>query len=525
MKKIFNTIFAVLAGAAVVSCNLDVLPTSAIAITEGEALIQTEENLEQFTLNLHGYYRACHQGEYYIAEEVMLDNFNATSGYGNNYGTMHKCDGGLTANDYYISDFWQVHYGCINADNVYLENTVTLPEELQEAGNIGRGYAYFYRAAAYLALARHFCAAYDETTAGDPDTGLLLILKQDITAKPARATLKETYEQIGKDLNEAEKLLAGVAGSIRAEVPTIDAVHALKVRYFLDLARGVAPTTEVNYTDSVAFYGNAVINSAAGYALANTAAQMQKEFRTDDGNEPIMQMYGSTSELPGGMGAFTGASEDSEAGIYYAPLYLPSKALIDRYETTDLRYKMWFDNTLQVRSSGTYYTGVTLFVRYLGNPALYNTNYPQSYQKVRPFTLPEIYLSMAEAYTAAGDATNAVAALNALQTARGTTTTSADETNVFREWQREMVGQGQLMSAFKRFGLGYNGRAGQEFAVSNAMLTDVGDVFTRKKLDASDYHWVWAIPTHEIKINPNIKQNPEWADAAATDEQTEEGEA
>jgi hypothetical protein len=102
MKKILNTIFAVLAGAAVVACNLDVLPTSAIAITEGEALIQTEENLEQFTLNLHGYYRACHQGEYYIAEEVMLDNFNATSGYGNNYGTMHKCDGGLTANDYYI---------------------------------------------------------------------------------------------------------------------------------------------------------------------------------------------------------------------------------------------------------------------------------------------------------------------------------------------------------------------------------------------------------------------------------------
>ena len=497
-----NTIKIFAAGlllASAASCNLDLTPKGSISYNPGQQIITNKSDLEGFEANILSSMRSLEYGVYDIADEVMMDGFNATIDFGNNYGSIHRADDTFTSGDYDSEDNWLGPYSAIKNFNIFIEGAQSVPDGLQEQAAVVRGEAYFGRAFAYLHLARHFGKAYSASAATDPCVPLVTVYEQ--TARPERASVADIYGQIKKDLDSAAVLLAGVSGAARAHKPTIDAVNALYARYYIDIK---------DYQNA-AKSAMAVINTDK-YALSSTAAEMEAEWINDKGKEPIIQYYASTTEGSGGHSACTGMSKTDEVGLYYRPYFLPTKTLVESYDEGDLRLAQWFDGeNYPCFHVSSYYNLDTknefkVFVKYFGNPDIYTGN-PNSAQAIKPLLISEMYLIAAEAYLAAGDAASAKTQLNVLQEKRGASLTNATSEAVKKEWFRETVGEGLRMSCLKRWGEGFNGREPQDGVKSNGVNMS-GDSYELKVFAADDFHFQWPVPKYEMQTNLNLVQNP-----------------
>ena len=504
MKKILNIITLGVAVSVLASCNLDLEPNYGVAYNP-EQIVTNESDLNGFENGMFAYFRGTHYGVYSIAPEVMCDGFNAMADYGNNYGSIHRTDASFSATDYDAEDSWENIYHAIMRYNVVingLQNNV--PEGLGEKAAIVRGEGYFFRAASYLRLVRLYGKAYGHCTPSS-DLGVPLVLEYDQTARPARNTVQEVYDQIKKDLDSAAVLLANVPGSVRAQKPTIDAVNAVYARYYLDIKDNANAVS----------YAQRVIDSGAGYALSSTAEAMQTEWLYDKGNEPVMQFYASRTENgPRNYDAWTLTAREGGKD-YFRPYFIPSSNLMNLYEAGDLRLAQWFDNEqYEVFYNSEYHSGeFYVFKKYLGNPDLRAEGaVPDGYQAIKPILISEMYLIAAEASLAAGNAAAAKTALNTLQTARGASATDATATAIHNEWFKETVGEGTRMLCLKRWNEGFTSRIGQAGAIAGGALAQ-GPAFENKSLPAGDFHYQWPIPSHEFEVNSNLVQNPGYSGA------------
>ncbi|MBQ9411244.1 MAG: RagB/SusD family nutrient uptake outer membrane protein, partial [Bacteroidales bacterium] len=203
MKKIFAFIITAIAAALMtVSCNLELEPTGAIVIKEGNPVIYTHQDLEEFEARIMAYFRSLHGGSLNCIEDVMLDEFNATAGFGNNYGGVHRTDASYTSSDNYIESYWSSHYYAIKDYNFLidaLDQEINVPEGSEQAAKLIQGEAYMFRADAYLNMVRHFGKDYDP--ADDKSLGVPLVLHYDLYARPARNTVHEVYAQVKEDLD------------------------------------------------------------------------------------------------------------------------------------------------------------------------------------------------------------------------------------------------------------------------------------------------------------------------------------
>ena len=511
MKNILK--YFVVGGAAVAmlsSCNLDLQPTTSIPYEEGTALFLTEQDVTAFQNGVLASYRAVQYGVYTQSSEVMCDGFNATRDYGNNYGAIHRCDDTFTPGDTDAESMWASHYSAIKNYNIAIANCDLVEDALVPSANVLKGIALFCRASSYLTLTRHYGNAYNPATA-DTDLSVPLVLVYDQLEKPARATVQDVYDQIISDLDEAEILLsdaaeagmsvkvAGVkqnlAGQVRAAVPTVDAVKALKARYYLDVQE---------YADAAA-YAEDVISSAAGYALASTADAMVNEYTNDAGTEPIIQLYASMSEGVKGNTLYTSVGNDDGHGKYFSPYFLPSAVLLNSYDASDLRYTTWFTNSLyDVKMSGSYHSGVYVFTKYLDNPALHSGSIETGAHAAKPLLISEMYLIAAEAYAQDGAAGAAQSILNQLQQARKAANTTGSMDNIKKEWFRETVGEGLRLASIKRWGDGLVVRTEQP-GVENLIMT--GAAYNERSLAADSHVLNWPVPSYELKLNSNLKQN------------------
>ncbi|MBQ6576406.1 MAG: RagB/SusD family nutrient uptake outer membrane protein [Bacteroidales bacterium] len=483
------------------SCNLDLYPISAVAYDEDATLIENKTNLSAIENGILSSYRGLQNGDNMIVEELMFNGFNATVDFGNNYGAIHKTDYNFTSSDYDVEDFWSGSYTAIKNFNIAIANTAEdkLDESLVKDAKVVQGEAYFFRAATYLQLARHFGKAYSKANESTPCVPLVLAYDQN--ELPARATVGEVYAAIKADLDQAATLLAGVAGAARSIKPTIDAVNALYARYYLDVQ---------DYSNA-ASYAHKVIDTKK-YTLASTAEEMEDVYIYDKGSEAIYQGAIKMSEFTGNtITAFTLENTDSQYGIVFRPYYLPSKTLIDLYDEDDLRLKKWFDDTTAVALSGNYFNtdkdnpDFYVFTKYRGNWDLTTSEVNLNGRSApKPFKISEMYLIAAEAELQSGNSNAAKADLNAIQIARGATTSDATMTNVQNEWFKETVGEGLRLSCMKRWGTGFNGRPNQTGADN---IVQQGDAFLSKNFAKDDYHFQWPIPAHEMNINKNLVQN------------------
>lgn len=498
-KNILKYTFA--AGAAMLmlaSCDLDLTPEDAISYEEGKRLFTSESDIASFDNGLHSSFRALLYGAHSQTSEIMCDGFNATVNYNNHYGAVHQAGETFNAGDEYVESVWASHYTAIKNYNIAIENADNVDASLRAGARLMKGDAYFYRAYSYLTLARHFGKAYDAATASS-DLCVPLVLVYNQLEKPARASVKAVYDQVKSDLDSAAVLLAKVPGAVRSQMPTIDAVNAVYARYFLD-TKDYARAAE---------YADNVINSAAHYALASTASAMTAEYSSDNGTEPIMQMFASLQEGAGANQMYLGEGgvRSDTQGKYFSSYYIPTKTLVDSYDASDIRLKNWFSqDKYPFMANGSRYSGIYVFTKYLGNSALYSGSNETGAQARKPLLIGEQYLIAAEAYLLSSNAEKAKARLNTLQQRRGASATSATLQNIKKEWFRETVGEGLRMSCLKRWGDPAAVRTPQTVAASNNIIM-TGASFEKRVLAADDYHFCWPIPSYEMKVNKNLVQN------------------
>lgn len=498
MKKIVKLFAAGAVIAMAASCDLNLIPEGSF-VYNPETIVENENDLNSLEAGVLAQFRGLFGGVLDEPQDISMDYFNAVSDYGNNYGGVHRVDIDFNPGNYDTRDNWRYPYLAMMDFNNVINGAKVVPDGLQAKAAIARGEAFTARAYAYLHMIRLFGKAYGASST--TDLGLPLVLEYDQNARPARATVKEVYDQIKSDLDSAAVLLSGVKGAVRAQKPTIDFVNALYARYYIDVK---------DYANA-ASYAHKVIDTKT-YTLASTAEAMEKEFVEDEGTEAILQFFGNLQE-GGYMGHtyYANMGSDKEHGSYYRPYFIPTQTLLDAYDDNDLRFAQWFsDGTNSVQINGSFYDNneIVIFKRFAGNPALYSS-VPNTSQMIKPILISEMYLIAAEAELQTNPAA-AKADLNTLQAARGAALTDATAATVQKEWYRETVGLGLRISCLKRWGLGYDGRPGQPFASDNNIIVR-GDNFDGKTLAASDYHFVWPVPTHEMQVNLNLVQNEGYA--------------
>lgn len=510
---------------AFTSCDLEEMPTTDIGFDNNEEAVVNGTNIQQFENGLYSAFRATQYGTYSEVPELMCDGFNETVNSGNNFGTVHRTDDSFTSSDQYVESIWAGYYGyMVDYNNLINDAYVKEQEEIFNGGNPegadayairALGVAHFFRAYTYMQLARLFAKDYDPSTAAT-DLCVPLVLEYDQEEKPARATVQAVYDQIKIDLDAADtyfnKLIEvtldmNAAGTLtqpfydcynslapapRSESVTVDALYALYARYYLDTH---------NYP-MAAQYAMAVVGSSAGYDLASNAQAMSYEYDNDQGTEPIFQMAASLAENGSGTNDAYLQGYANGSSYYLNPWYVPSEKLLMAYEATDVR-NYWFTDQELVLFQGALYTGIPVFVKYFGNPALNNSIVPNGRQHVKPFMIGEMYLILAEASLQANDPTTAATALNELQTKRGATPTAATMENIQNEWFRETVGEGLRYSCMKRWHIGFSGRPGY---VGGYVREGVSN--TQKEMPADDDHWLLPIPAYERQLNDNLEQNP-----------------
>ena len=495
----------------IASCDLNLVPSTSIVYEEGKPLFLSKRDIAEFQNGVIATYRGLHYGSSWQTVEVMTECFNASIDFGNNYGFVHRLGSGFLASDDYTTGIWAGHYGAIKNYNIAIEQCDIVEDEALKAdANVLKGIALFCRASSYLTLARHFSADYEPATAAT-ELAVPLILVYDQLEKPVRATLQEVYDQIIADLDEAEALLSeagtinlngtavNLAGAPKSLAPTVDAVKALKARYYLD----------VHEYELAAESAMDVIDSEAGYALSSSLEEMNKEFMTDEGNESIIRLYATKTEGAVGCTIYTSVQSTDAEGKFFSPMFIPSQTLVNAYENSDLRKQVWFPvDMYPVKVQGTLYNGITMFTKYIGNPTLQQGNNEDGAHFCKPLMIAEMYLIAAEAYAQSGNDADAAAIIGELRAARKAGDMTGDVMDVIKgEWLRETVGDGQRINCIKRWGDGLPARPAQKAAENIVMNTPASD-YTARELAADSHTLVWPIPSYEIKISPALIQNP-----------------
>ena len=502
MKSIYRIISVAAFAVLFASCNLDLIPKGYMVYDENQPAIQKASDLTGFEAGINIYFRSRQLSVYNYVGDLMTDSFNAAAEFGNNYGPVHRTNEDFTAGDQDVESLWGNFYTAINQYNLAINAANTIPDkDLKEAAQVMKGEAFFFRAYSYLYLARYFGKQYDAATAAT-DESVPLVLVYDQNARPARSTQEKVYAQIKADLDSAAVLLAEVPGAVRSQKPTIDAVKALYARYYLDIK---------DY-ENAAKNAQDVIDTGL-YILSSTDAEFEAEFLNDNGTEPILQCAASLSEAPNSLDYYT-QLRTVDGENCFNPYFFPSGKLVDMYEAGDLRLKNWFmgggSDSYSIFMSGSKHSNndVKVFTKFFGNPAYNSDNKRLGQTAPKPFRISEMYLIAAEAYFKNSQPEESLAALNELQSKRGATvTTTPNIEDIYNEWFKETVGEGQRFWCLKRWGQGYAKRYGQTAALSEKLLS-TGEYYVDKAWAADDYHFLLPIPNYERKINGNLSQNP-----------------
>lgn len=483
MKKlIIGTLCSALA--LLSSCDLDKYPTDQIA--QGEAW-QSITDARNFRIGIYSYLQVISGGLRIYPQEYQSDLYNALAGYGNNGGDMHRWD--FTASQYDIEEIWQYNYVCINNCNNIINNidNIALEEgEQAEANNI-KGEAYLLRAYCYHTLALRFAKDYDPSTASS-NLGLPLVLVGDVNARPSRATLEETYQQIKSDISQARQLLT-TAGEANSYYFTTDVIDALEARVDLYMH---------NYNEAISL-SQSIISK---YPLATTTTDLENVFLNDEGTEVLMRVQMSTDDRTNPTAYYLNWNTTNNA---YDPYYVPSQWVLDLYENGDIRKGVYFTQG-DVSTNGIQASGIYLLNKFPGNPALKLKEY-EYYNMWKPFRAAEFYLIAAEASYLNNDEGTALNMLNQLRTQRGASALSGlTGDNLFQaikeEWIREYIGEGQRLESLKRWGDGFTRHDPQ-----NTSILSTGTGMESLTIAGDNVRFVWEIPANDQNANENIEPN------------------
>lgn len=359
---------------------------------------------------------------------------------------------------------WNRQYKAISFANTILEglekNSSGLPADRDQV----KGEAHFFRAYSYFNLVNLFARQFTQATAGS-DKGVPLRLTPDPYQKVTRASVKDVYTQIFKDLNAAVALLTDPI--IYKTRPTKGATHGL-------LARAYLQTGE---------YSKALQNATLALNSVNTLI---------DYNEvPLGSQYGVTFPISVTSNAevmFLSFSTDLRGNQYYI-----SADQYNSYDPNDLRRLLFFN--FDIVSGGYQFIG----------------NYHDGGRTPTPapfsgISTAELYLIRAECYARNNNVTNCLADLNKLLINRykaGTFIPVMASTGevalnlVLTERRKELIFRNLRWGDLKRL----NTEASHAVTLSK---TIGGKTYT---LTPNSNNYIIPIPDQEIQLT-GIQQNP-----------------
>lgn len=439
--------------------------------------------------------RARSYGIYMYSTDVQSDQLNATSDYGNRNGGPHRWS--FLADDYTIRDVWQYYYNSLTNVNTMLAGFETItPLDESESMTLSKykGEAHFARAYYYHNLVVRYAKMYDPNTAAS-DLGVPLVLVQDVNGMPARASVKEVYDQILADINEAKSKLQdqkGEAGSLRF---TIDAVLALEARVKLYMQDWLGAKTAAE----------ALINSGT-YKLYSTASDVKNMWHKDLAGEDILTLAVITpTEMPNANSIYLGYNAAQD---FFVPDFIPSQWVVDSFADDDFRKDAYFlKDDLYIL--GQLREDYWMVNKYPGNPELWTSNVTNYAHKPKIFRIGEVYLNAAEASFKAGIELDALKHLNAIRTARGLSSLNVNGAALFTaiklERFKELAFEGFRLDDLRRWKEGFTRKNPQ-----SVEFIQTGAEFNTKSVTADDPKFTWGIPERDRTVNPNIVQNEGW---------------
>jgi hypothetical protein len=364
------------------------------------------------------------------------------------------------AKDFYLNvasvNDWSAPYTTVEYANIALDGLrkITPTTDNQQAWNICKGAALFYRSFAFFNLVSTFAKQYNAATAAT-DLGIPLRLNADVNERSVRASVQDTYDRIINDLKEALPLLPAVP-LYQTRASTF-AVNALLARVYLSMRDYVNAGL---HADKALSGSHTLLDFNT---LSTTVSYPMPAFPLNP--EIIFYAKANTFSL-----ASTNAICDS--------------VLVRSYTLNDLRKNCFYSAVPAFK--GGYAGGSTTFAG---------------------LAINEQYLIKAEVYARAGNTTEAMQALNTLLGKRWKTNTFVPYTassaanaldQVIAERRKELPFTGMLRWIDLR-------RLNTDSRYAVTLTRNLNNqIYT---LPPNDQRYVLPIPDLEIKLS-GIQQNP-----------------
>jgi hypothetical protein len=381
-------------------------------------------------------------GRFLVYNDVKADNWINISGNQITAANTWLQNVNTTSDE--VQNLWSQAYRTINNCNLFIDGMAASGNAVVGA-TVGAQYvaeAKFLRAVCYYSLLQLYARPYVENNGNSPGLPLRLIgVSSYGDLSLARSSVTQVYDQILKDLNEAETTIPAtyanaLTNTIRAHRNT---VIAYKTRVYLTMGRYTDVITEANKIVSPAAPFTASGGTVAGGVAHALQANIVNVFRTPyTTTESIFSMPWSATESAGSQSSlgyyfFQNGSVQGQAEFYLNP----AGVLADpTWKSTDTRKTgLLFTNASTQRVFLTKYNSP--------NP------YPDYVPVIR---YAEVLLNLSEARARTnGIDVQAVALLNAVRTRSDATTTfttgsfasGADLiTAILRERNIEFLGEG-----------------------------------------------------------------------------------
>ena len=513
MKNIFKTTFIAIIASILLGCSSDYLetfPTSSIGTPtvfestdnaklaiNGIAKLMTRQWLSSQGFNGEGtikMYYGNYPGNHFAV---------ALSGWSNIInGKYHE-----NTTSSYVYYPWHYYYmiiGNANAVITYIDDAEGSEREKEYL----KAQALTYRAYSFMMLAQLYSYRWSDSNNGSSSG---VVLRTDMSdGEMPLSTLKETYEQVYTDLDDAISLFksSGIERSDNENfLPSINVAYATYARAALN--REDYPKAEANAK-----------LARTGYPLMNL-----EEYNAGFSNptsEWIWSCYGSSDETLYYYSYFAYIGYNSNASAVRNYPKRISRELYNTIPETDIRRDLFLnplDDDEYTGSTGLAATDSRLYKRaFETRPDLYSTSKVAAYMQFKIknndnpgvgnlnlFRSSEMYLIEAEAqYFQNKPATDVQATLEALTTATGrdpefkSTATGEELLNQIKKYRAiELWGEGFDWFDYKRWGDTIDRKAHEEGG-------NFLNVVAVKILPEDDNKWTWRIPAKETDYNDAI---------------------
>ncbi len=369
-------------------------------------------------------------------------------------------------------------YNIVSGANIILRDIDGLSAADPGRANSIKAQALTIRAMVHFDLLRYFATSFERNSS---DLGVAYIKSYDATAKPSRNTVKECYDNIFADINDAITAYGASSGSTGdLSKLEINAAYALLARVSLYAGQ---------WQDAV---------NASTQVIDEIPLAGMGDFPgiwTDDNQEEVIWAASFQSINDG----------TPYENVFFArgnkSLYRPTLEIDGLYDpVNDIRY-------------ATYIATVGTFNGIAHAPRLavikHRGKSPGSplegggFVDWKAFRVAELYLTRAEANFQLSNEGAALDDLNALRTERifgftpGTESGAALLDAIKTERRKELAFEGQRFFDLKRW---------NKTPIDRCIETDTPSSIC--SLSSSSRAWALPIPESEISANPNMVQNP-----------------